>query len=154
MKNLRIFLGLTLLVLLLTACQKQGIFYWGDYSETYYDEMKNPCEATGAAHLKSLETIIVQSKAKNLVVPPGVHAEYGYIMLKAGKADVAIASFEQEKAIYPESRVLMDRLITTATTHNDANNLEDEHAPVGIQHTQAQEGTEMNTGTDATAATN
>lgn len=154
MKNLRILLGITLLVLLLTACQKQGIFYWGDYSETYYDEMKNPCEATGAAHLKSLETIIVQSKSKNLVVPPGVHAEYGYIMLKAGKADVAIASFEQEKTIYPESSVLMARLIATATSRNDANNLEDEQDPEGIQHTEAQECTAIDTGTDTTAATN
>lgn len=69
MKNVRILLGITLLVLLLTGCQKQGIFYWGDYSKTYYDEMKNPCEATGAAHLKTLETIIEQSKAKSLAVP-------------------------------------------------------------------------------------
>lgn len=154
MKNVRIILGITLLALLLTACQKQGIFYWGDYSQTYYDEMKNPCEATGAAHLKSLETIIEQSKAKNLAVPPGVHAEYGFIMLKAGKADVAIASFEQEKALYPESRVLMDRLIATTTTHKDANNLEDEKTPEGIQHPDVQESKSMNTGTDATEATN
>jgi len=154
MKNVRIPLGIILLALLLTACQKQGIFYWGDYSKTYYNEMKNPCEATGAAHLKTLETIIEQSKVKNLAVPPGVHAEYGFIMLKAGKADVAIANFEQEKALYPESRVLMDRLIATTTTHKDANNIDGEKTSEGIQNSDAQGGMTMNTSTDSTAATN
>lgn len=154
MKNAGILLGIILLVLLLTACQKQGIYYWGDYSETYYDEMKNPCEATSAAHLKSLETIIERSKVKNLAVPPGVHAEYGYIMLKAGKVEVAIASFEQEKSLYPESRVLMDRLIATTTTHKDPNNLGDDKTPEGIQYPETQESKSMNTGTDAIEATN
>jgi hypothetical protein len=147
MKNARILLGITLLALLLTACQKQGIFYWGDYSNTYYNKMKNPCEATGTAHLKSLENIIEQSKTKNLSVPPGVHAEYGYIMLKAGKTDVAIASFEQEKALYPESRIFMDRLIASASAHKDANNVEDEN-------TDARKGTAMTTGTEVHSATN
>lgn len=153
MKNVRIFLGISLLVLILTGCQKQGIFYWGDYSQTYYDKMKDPCEATGSAHLKSLETIIEQSKAKNLVVPPGVHAEYGFIMLKAGKTEVAIASFEQEKALYPESRLFMDRLISSASTHSDANNLGEDDSKV-IQHPDAQDGAAMTTGTDAITATN
>jgi len=154
MKNVRILLGITLLVLLLTGCQKQGIFYWGDYSKTYYDEMKNPCEATGAAHLKTLETIIEQSKAKNLAVPPGVHAEYGFIMLKAGKTEVAIVNFEQEKALYPESRLLMDRLISSATSHGDENNPEVEDAPGVIQHPEAQEDSARHTGSGPVAATN
>lgn len=154
MKNLRILLGITLLVLLLTGCQKQGIFYWGDYSKTYYNEMKNPCDATGAAHLKTLETIIEQSKTKNLAVPPGVHAEYGFIMLQAGKSDVAIVNFEQEKALYPESRLLMDRLISSAATHSDANKAEDEDASKVIQHPEAQEDTARNTGTSPITATN
>lgn len=154
MKNVHVLLGITLLVLLLTGCQKQGIFYWGDYSQTYYDEMKNPCEATGAAHLKTLETIIEQSKVKNLAVPPGVHAEYGFIMLKAGKSDVAISSFEQEKALYPESRVFMDRLIATASTHEDANDFKDEKVSDGIQHLGAQDGTAMKAVSEVSAATN
>jgi hypothetical protein len=154
MKDARILFSLTVLALFLAACQKQGIFYWGDYSETYYDEMKNPCEATSAAHLKSLETIIEQSRAKNLAVPPGIHAEYGYIMLKAGKADIAIASFEQEKALYPESRVFMNRLIASAATHKDYNSLENDRVSNGTQHSAAPEGTPMHTGTDSSAATN
>lgn len=154
MKDARILFGLISLALFLAACQKQGIFYWGDYSETYYDEMKNPCEATSAAHLKSLETIIEKSRAKNLAVPPGIHAEYGYIMLKAGKADIAIASFEQEKSLYPESRVFMDRLIASTATHKDYNSLDNEKVSKGALHSEAPEGTTMNTGTDSSAATN
>jgi hypothetical protein len=154
MKNMHISLGIILLVLSLAGCQKQGIFYWGDYSQTYYDEMKKPCEATSAAHLKTLETIIEQSRVKNLAVPPGVHAEYGFIMLKSGKTDVAIASFEQEKALYPESRVFMDRLIASATSRGDANHIEDEEHGKLIQHPEDQERAAQETGKDAIEATN
>lgn len=151
---MRIFLGIILLVLSLAGCKKQGIFYWGDYSKTYYDEMKKPCEDTSAAHLKTLETIIEQSRVKNLAVPPGVHAEYGFIMLKAGKTDVAIANFEQEKARYPESRVLMDRLISSATSHGDANKIENEEYTKLTDHPEDQEKAAQKTGTGASESTN
>ena len=139
MKKSSCILTVLLFALLLAGCERQGIYYWGDYSNTYYAQTKNPTEQTLAAHLKSLETIIAQSKAKNRLVPPGVHAEYGYIMLKQGKTDLAIASFEQEKSLYPESRIFMDRLIASAKARENSPG-DEKAAPDGGETAKPMEG--------------
>lgn len=155
MSAARLVLVLSLLALSLAGCkQKQGIYYWGDYSDTYYMQMKEPGEAADAAHLRSLEAVIEQSKSQNLAVPPGVHAEYGFIMFKAGKMDAAITNFEQEKTLYPESRVLMDRLIASAGMRKESEKTEAEKAPEGLMNIESQEGAAMAPETDEQAAVN
>lgn len=114
MKRIAALISIVVLILSVASCQKQGVFYWGKYSDTYYAQTKSPSDETRVAHLKCIESIIEESKKKNLAVPPGVYAEYGYIMLKANNTDQAIALFEQEKSLYPESRVFMERLIAAA----------------------------------------
>jgi len=42
---------------------------------------------------------------------PGFHAQLGYAYYELGKVDQARQEFETEKADFPESAVLMDRLL-------------------------------------------
>ena len=59
-------------------------YYWGDYSQTLYKYTKDPNETTLAAHVEELEDIISTSDEKGLKVPPGIHAELGYIKARQG----------------------------------------------------------------------
>jgi hypothetical protein len=45
------------------------------------------------------------------VVPPGVNAEYGFLLYKAGKKDEGIALLRAEIAAYPESEKFILRII-------------------------------------------
>ena len=51
---------------------------------------------------------IEKSEKKDVRVPPGVHAELGYIFLIEGQKDQAIIHLKKEKLIYPESTKFID----------------------------------------------
>jgi len=85
-------------------------FYWGDYSSTLYDLKKNPGDKTLDAHTKQLLLIIAESGKRNKPVPPGVYAEYGYILLKGGKEADGMEYLDKEAALYPESVVFVQRI--------------------------------------------
>lgn len=111
----------TLLVtasLLLGGCATvtEAGYYWGNYSKTLYKYTKAPSEQTLAEHSVELERIIEESKKRNLRVPPGIHAELGYIKARAGENVVAKAHYESEMQQYPESRLFLERLTASQPT--------------------------------------
>jgi hypothetical protein len=61
--------------------------------------------------IELLERDYQQARAANRPVPPGFHAHLGYLYYSIGRADQARQEFETEKANFPESAVLMDRLL-------------------------------------------
>jgi hypothetical protein len=104
-----------ILALYLSGCAGgQRMYYWGDYSNTLYKLKKHPSEESLLSHQQALEKIISESEKNNLRVPPGVYAELGYMYFRQNKKDLAIQNFHREKALYPESALLMDRLENAA----------------------------------------
>lgn len=94
------------------AAQKQKpLYHWGNYSDSLYHAKKNPGEKSVMAHKEVLENIINESEKRNLRVPPGVYAELGYIYALLNNTKEAIRLFGLEKQTYPESTILMERLI-------------------------------------------
>jgi len=45
------------------------------------------------------------------VAPPGVNAEYGYLLVKAGQKEEGLTLLKQEVALYPESEKFISRII-------------------------------------------
>ncbi|MCX6141883.1 MAG: DUF4810 domain-containing protein [Ignavibacteriales bacterium] len=100
-----------LFVGLLAGCAtNKDIFYWGDYSESLYAYKKNPDDKTLAAHKKTLLDIITVSPKQNRPVPPGVYAEYGYLIVKEGKQAEGLEYLNKEETQYPESKIFVERL--------------------------------------------
>jgi hypothetical protein len=85
-------------------------FFWGEYSSTLYDLKKNPDEKTLEAHKKALLLIMEESDKKKMKVPPGVYAEYGYILLKSGSEIEGMGFLDKETGLYPESVVFIERV--------------------------------------------
>ncbi|MBV7316545.1 DUF4810 domain-containing protein [Shewanella sp. NIFS-20-20] len=100
--------------LLLTACVQitETGYYWGNYSETYYQYIKSPSEATVTDHLASLQDIIHYSAEKGLKVPPGIYAELGYIYAQRGETQQANSMYAKEAELYPESAKFLQGLVT------------------------------------------
>jgi hypothetical protein len=97
-------------IFLAGCASDKNIYYWGDYSETLYAFKKNPDEKTTAEHKKMLLKIIDDSPKKNKQVPPGVFAEYGYMLIQEGKGEEGMLYLEKEATVYPESFVFIQRL--------------------------------------------
>jgi hypothetical protein len=89
----------------------QQMYYWGDYSDSLYHSKKEPGVESLAKHKEVLENIVEESENRNLRIPPGVCAELGYLYAANNNTKKAIELFQMEKHIYPESTILMDRLI-------------------------------------------
>jgi len=88
------------------------LYSYGNYSDSYYAYKKNMNPESTLALQKSIEqTIENTDNGRSGRVPPGMYANLGYLYLKAGKPNDAIASFTKEKNVYPESALFMNRLI-------------------------------------------
>jgi len=85
-------------------------FYWGNYSTTLYDYKKNPDQETLDAHKKELLSVMEISAEKNKITPPGVNAEYGFLLLKEGKQAEGFEYLAKEIELYPESAVFISRI--------------------------------------------
>ena len=67
----------------------------------------------------SLEAIVKAGEANRAVMPPGIYAEYGYLQMQQGNNAQAIELFKQEKALWPEATVFMDRMIKVASVQTN-----------------------------------
>jgi len=101
-----------LAVIILTACSVQKPLYtWSNYTNTSYNYLKNSDEKSTQELIKSYQTIIEKQKGSRGVVPPGIYADYGFILLQANKTAEGKAMLLQEIALYPESKVFIERIL-------------------------------------------
>ena len=99
-------------VLILSSCiAPKPLYYWGNYQETYYKNMKRADEKAYANHIATLDNILQLAEENGTKAPPGIYAEYGYIKLTEGDSAEAKRLFELEIATYPESAQIMKLLI-------------------------------------------
>lgn len=92
----------------LWACAPKSLFYWGDYETSIYDRWIGIDNNLGEQHLQQTITNAEQSGRK---VPPGLYADYGFMLYRRGNLDGAIAYFDKERKTFPESSLLMSKLI-------------------------------------------
>ena len=107
--NNRIHLFTATVVLSLVAgCTSSGLYHWGNYEDRLYKYYKTPNKAD--AYMSALQTLC-ESPAHQKKPAPGLCAEYGFMLRKAGREQEAIAMFQKEQTLWPESSVFMQRLI-------------------------------------------
>jgi hypothetical protein len=100
------------LAILLTSCGSTSRLYsWHGYDRVSYNVAKSPTPE----HLKALELTyekLINSPAgiRN-TPPPGICAEYGYMLYKQGKQAEGIKLMEKEIALYPESKLFIGNMI-------------------------------------------
>ncbi len=97
-------------LLLLSGCATR-MYEWNNYDMRLYQYYKDPASAEAfriemEAHLKDLE-------ARNQRPAPGLYAELGTLYLQSGDKISAASYYGKERDAWPESRYLMDTLLTT-----------------------------------------
>jgi len=102
------------LILALAGCSSvsQGGYYWGNYSLSYFEMVKDRSAETIAKRISALEDIIAQSKERDLRVPPGIHAELGMLFVEEGRTEDGMVQFQNEVSVYPESQPFIERLVS------------------------------------------
>jgi hypothetical protein len=93
------------------ATHKSQLYSWGDYEDVIYRSYAAPGKYPPESQVETLEKDYQQARAANERMPPGWHAHLGYLYFQLGKMDQARREFLTEKAQFPESTLLMDRLL-------------------------------------------
>lgn len=111
--NTRVAALLTLAAVVLGAgCQTaQPLYHWGNYEGTLYRSYAKPGSVSPEEGVAKLSEDLEKAAATGRAPNPGLHAQLGLYHLEAGDIDAARSAFEAEKALFPESATLMDRMI-------------------------------------------
>jgi hypothetical protein len=104
--------ALALVLLFLSTGCAPSIYHWGQYEDSLYKRQRDASEQGQIEAFKMIEVTVQESEAKNYRVPPGMYADYGYLLFKQGKPDVAITYFRKEADLYKESSFLMESIIS------------------------------------------
>jgi hypothetical protein len=96
------------IALFLSACATPSRFEWGGYEGALYAYAKTP-EAR-ETYRKSLQDAI-EAGERTERVAPGMYAELGYLFVEDDNNADAIASFQKEMALFPESRPFLSSVV-------------------------------------------
>jgi hypothetical protein len=112
--------ALALAIALASGCvtRPHDKYEWGDYDPALYGYYKSPAKV--GELLADLEGTIKAADSHNQPAPPGLRAEYGYLLLQQGKSSEAILAFQTEEKQWPESRVFMEHMIQVASAGHSA----------------------------------
>ena len=120
LRPIRIYFVIALLLPALQGCATPQHYAWGKYDETLYVHYKAPQDHE--AYVASLKTVMLDAEQTGKLVPPGIYAEYGYALLEEGQTKEAARYFQKERDKWPESSVLMEKMIQISDRSTSQNN--------------------------------
>lgn len=101
------------ILFLVAGCAPRTRYAWNNYDDKLYQHYKNPAEFDQfVEHLKE----VIEDGKEDGKVPPGIFAEYGFALYEKGNFPEAARYFKLESDKWPESRVLMAKMIQNAQT--------------------------------------
>lgn len=103
--------AVTMLALASCGTVQPDLYSWYDSEDATYQYTKRASEEKLAAAMEQYKKVIAMQKGARQVVPPGVNAEYGYLLVKSGQKQEGLTLLKQEIALYPESEKFISRII-------------------------------------------
>ena len=103
--NRKILGVIPLLFLLGCASQK---YTWSGYDDSLYAYYKNPADKE--RFIEKLKEVVLKADQTGKV-PPGLYAEYGYMLYENHSYTEALIYFKKEHDLWPEARIFMAKMI-------------------------------------------
>ncbi len=100
-------------VLALSSCTTttKTLYSWYDYEDATYQYNKKQTDELKVKMLEQYKKLTENQKGTRGVVPPGLYAEYGYMLYMNGKKEEGLGFLKQEIKLYPESEKYISRII-------------------------------------------
>ena len=99
--------------MILASCGSTPVMYnWYGYTDATYQYVKTGDEKTTETLLEVYQKIVDgQEGSIRGTIPPGVCADYGYMLVTAGKVEEGKEMLLKEKELYPESTAFVDSIL-------------------------------------------
>ena len=107
----KLFIAVALAFSFGSCTTTNSLYSWYDYEGITYQYSKRQTEELKDKVLMQYQKLIKGQKATRGVVPPGMYAEYGYLLYKIGKKEEGIEFLKQEMELYPESEKYISRIV-------------------------------------------
>jgi hypothetical protein len=95
----------------MSCVSNKNLYYWGSYQETTYNYAKTATDKSLSDLMTTYTTLMDKQTGSRQTVPPGLCADYGYMLYQQGKKEEGLALLKKEIALYPESSVFISRII-------------------------------------------
>ena len=104
---------LTLFVIMtITSCTTTTTLYsWYNYEDITYQYSKRKTDELQVKVLEQYQKLTEKQKGIRGAVPPGLYAEYGYLLYMTGKQEEGLKYLKEEIWLYPESEKYLSRII-------------------------------------------
>jgi hypothetical protein len=101
------------LAMVLTSCTSTNniLYNWGDYEKASYEYLNKSDEKSAERLAKRYQEIINYQNNIRAVVPPGVYADYGFLLTQEGNTQLGKEMLRKEIALYPESEIFINRVL-------------------------------------------
>ena len=119
-KKLHWMMIILFFIIYVGGCAPPTLYYWGGY-EDYLYEINMNSNTEGAFNILS-EAVTKAENNQEMILAPGLYAEYGFMLYQKGRTDEAVHYFRKESEVFPESSLLMDKLITRIEESRVTNN--------------------------------
>tara|TARA_B100000768_G_C10983312_1_gene250797 strand:+ start:181 stop:522 length:342 start_codon:yes stop_codon:yes gene_type:complete len=109
MKN---YIYMLVIAVALSSCgSSKKLYSWNKYEQASYSYLKKADEKSTNKIIKEYKKIINEQKGIRKSIPPGMCADYGFLLIQKGNKADGIANLKKEIALYPESKVFIDRIL-------------------------------------------
>lgn len=98
-------------VALMSCGSTKTLYSWYDYEDATYQYSKKSTDELQVKVLEQYKKLTDKQKGVRGVVPPGLYAEYGYLLCKTGKKEEGLSFLKKETELYPESEKYISRII-------------------------------------------
>lgn len=87
------------------------MYSWYDYDDDTYAYLKKGDKESLEDLIETYEKIIATQKGTRKTVPPGIYADYGFVLIQAKKTEEGKKMLMMESELYPESSVFVNSVI-------------------------------------------
>ena len=115
-----------LLAVMMSSClsakqldEQQVMYDWDNYSEVTYNYVMGKDKKSRAEMMTMYESIIVNGEDSiSGRVPPGVYADYGYMLVEQGNEIEGVEYLKKEIELYPSSEPFLRKIIVRIEDNN------------------------------------
>ena len=104
---------LTLFVIMtITSCTTTTTLYsWYNYEDITYEYSKKRTDELQVKVMEQYRKLTENQRGTRGTVPPGLYAEYGYLLYMTGEQEEGLKFLKEEIKLYPESDIYISRII-------------------------------------------
>ena len=108
----------SLVIIFLTGCQSQSLYYWDDYEKQTYKYFK---DEPISELIDSLEIFMQEASKQEKPLPPTFYAHLGLLYEKTGNTGKFKELLLEEQKKFPESAVFFKMFLSEGNTNVKSN---------------------------------